>query len=119
MYPFPKSTVEELKSTGLFSEIPQELKWELTRYYIFKENDFNGKVQSLAMDFQASLAEDGFITTDIYKLEDPISLIKDNPKRIGLIKRMIRESGWTVISSQRAIENNIKLITLIEQEIVD
>jgi len=119
MYPFPKSTVEELKSTGMFSEIPQELKWELTRYYIFKENDFNGKVQSLAMDFQASLAEDGFITTDIYKLEDPISLIKDNPKRIGLIKRMIRESGWTVISSQRAIENNIKLITLIEQEIVD
>ena len=34
MYPFPKSTIEELKSTGMFSEIPPELKLELTRYYI-------------------------------------------------------------------------------------
>jgi len=119
MYPFPKSTIEELKSTGMYSEIDPLLKNKLRIYYITKENDFNGKVQILAMEFQASIAKDGFITTDTYKLDDPISLLKDNPKRIGLVKRMIRESGWTVLSAQRALESNNELIKLIEQEIAE
>ena len=71
------------------------------------ENDFNGNVQLLAMDFQASLAEEGFITPDTYKLADPISLLKNNPKRIGIIKRMIRESGKTVQSAINSKERNM------------
>ena len=78
---------------------------------------FNGKLQSLAMEFETSLAEQGFITTDTYKLRDPISLLKNNPKRTGLLKRMIRESGWTVQSAFRFKERNEKLVELLEKEI--
>jgi len=117
MFPFPNSTMEELKSTGMYSAIGLEIKDKLLRYYVNRENDFNGKVQILAMEFQASIAEDGFITSDVAKLDDPISLLKDNPKRIGIVKRMIRESGWTVISAQNANERNKELVQLLEQEI--
>ena len=81
------------------------------------ENDFNGKPQLLAMDFQASLAEEGLITTDVNKMDDPISLLKNNPKRMGLIKRMIRESGWTVQSAIDSKVRNKELIQLIEKEL--
>ena len=115
--PFSKSTLEELKSTGMYSKINPSLKKEINLYYLYMENDFNGKPQSLALDFQASLADDGFISTDTYKLTDPISLIRNNPKRIGLIKRMIRESGWTIQSAIQAKASNESLIKLIKKEL--
>ena len=115
--PFPKSTLSELKSTGMYSKFNSNLKKEIDNYYRIMENDFNGKPQLLAMDFQASLAREGFFTTDTYKLTDPISLIKNNSERMGLIKRMIRESGWTVQSAIESKERNQELIKLIEKEI--
>jgi len=115
--PFSKSALGELKSTGMYSKINPNLKKEIDSYYGRIENNFNGKPQMLALDFQTSLAENGFITTDTYKLTDPISLLKNNPKRIGLIKRMIRESGWTVQSAINAKARSEELIKLIENEI--
>ncbi|MDG5492002.1 DUF6090 family protein [Psychroserpens sp. SPM9] len=117
IYPMAKSTFEELKSSGMYSKINPKIKYDIEYYYGAMENDFNGKVQSLAIDFQESLAKDGFITTDTYKLPDPISLLKNNPERIGLIKRMIRESGWTVQSAINATARNEELKQLIEKEI--
>ena len=115
--PFTKSALGELKNTGMYSKINRNLKQEIDNYYQIMENDFNGKPQLLAMDFQTSLAEDGFITTDTYKLTDPINLLKNNPERIGLVKRMIRESGWTVQSAIDSKTRNEELIKLIETEI--
>ncbi|MBU2951847.1 hypothetical protein KO493_14195 [Tamlana agarivorans] len=115
--PMEGATLEELKSTGMYSRINPNLKIAINNYYAFKQNDFNGKVQSLALDFQASLAQDGYITTDTNKLADPISLIRNNPGRVGLIKRMIRESGWTILSAINSKERNKKLVVLIEEEI--
>jgi len=117
VYPFAKSTLSELKSNGLYSEINSNLKQEIDNYYVQMENNFNGKPQSLALDFQVSLAEEGFITTDTNKLADPISLLKNNPKRIGLVKRMIRESGWVVQSTIDLEAMNEELIKLIEKEL--
>jgi len=117
IYPMSKSTFEELKSSGMYSKINPKIKYDIEYYYGTIKNDFNGKVESLAIDFQESLAKDGFITTDTYKLPDPISLLKNNPERIGLIKRMIRESGWTVQSAINAKERNEELKKLIEKEI--
>jgi len=117
IYPLAKSTFEELKSSGTFSKINPKIKYEIENYYILIDNNFNGKVESLAIDFQESLAKEGYITTDTYKLPDPISLLKNNPERIGLIKRMIRESGWTVQSAINAKERNEELKKLIEKEI--
>jgi len=115
--PFTKSALGELISTGMYSKINPNLKKEIDSYYRRMENDFNGKPQMLALDIQESLAEDGFITTDTYKLIDPISLLKNNPKRIGLIKRMVRESGWTVQCAIQSKSRNEELIKLIEKEI--
>ena len=117
MPPFPRPTLEELKSTGMYSKINPKLTTEINFYYINMGISFNGKLQSLAMEFETSLAEQGFITTDTYKLRDPISLLKNNPKRTGLLKRMIRESGWTVQSAFRFKERNEKLVELLEKEI--
>ena len=117
MPPLSKSTLEELKSTGMYSKINPKIKEGINNYYSYMENDFNGKPQLLAMDFQASLAEEGLITTDVNKLDDPISLLKNNPKRMGLIKRMIRESGWTVQSAIDSKVRNKELIQLIEKEL--
>jgi len=115
--PFLKSTLEELKSTGMYSKINPKIKEKINDYYSWMGNNFNGKPQSLAMDFQVSLAEEGLITTDVNKMDDPISLLKNNPKRIGLIKRMIRESGWTVQSAIELKTKNKEIIQLIEKEI--
>lgn len=110
-------TFNELKNTGMFSNINTELKNDINLYYLRWINDFNGNPEAVAMDWQASMAEDGFITTDTYKLSDPISLLKNNPKRIGLMKRMIRESGWTILSAIRLIKRNEELISKLEEEI--
>ncbi|XMO87136.1 DUF6090 family protein [Algibacter sp. AS12] len=117
IYPPNKYTLDELKSTGMYSNINPKLKNEIGRYGFIWENDFNGNVEKLALDWQASIAEDGFITTDIYKLTDPISILKNNTKRIGLMKRMIRESGWVVLSTIKLKTMNKELIQLLEKEI--
>ena len=46
-----------------------------------------------------------------------ISLLKNNPKRIGLLKRMIRESGWTLQTVINLKTKNEELIQLLKQEI--
>ncbi len=117
IHPATETTVDELKSTGMFSKISPELKTGIHSYYGDFKNAFNGKVQILSMDWQASLAEDGFITTDIYKLPDPLSIIKNNPERIGLIKRMTRESGWILKRMIYLKSKNEELIQQIEKEI--
>ncbi|WP_406682982.1 DUF6090 family protein [Seonamhaeicola sp. MEBiC1930] len=111
------STLVELKSTGIYSNISTDLKDEINYYYDIYANNFNGKVQILARNWQASLAEDGYLTTDTYKLQDPISLLKDNPNRIGLMKRMIRESGWTLQTIVMLKKLNSELIMSLEKEI--
>lgn len=117
MYSISKSTYDELKSTGMFSNINPELKKRISFYYERWGEGFNGKVESLALDWQTSLAEDGFITAHVYKLSDPMSLIKDHPKRIGLINRMIKESGWTIQVIIWLKTTNKELIQLLEKEI--
>jgi hypothetical protein len=117
IYPIAKTTFEELKSSGMFSNINSDLTKKISFYNELWEDYFNGKVESLALDWQESLAEDGYIAANAYKLSDPMSLIKDNPKRIGLMNRMTKESGWTLQAINRLKIDNKKLIQLLEKEI--
>ena len=117
IYSIAKTTLDELKSTGTFSNINPEIKQKISSYYQLWGEYFNGKVETLALDWQASLAEDGYIVANSYKLSDPMSLIKDNPKRIGLMNRMIKESGWTILAINWMKTDNEELIQLIEKEI--
>ncbi|WP_406682983.1 DUF6090 family protein [Seonamhaeicola sp. MEBiC1930] len=116
-FPFAKSALEELKSTGMFSNISPKLKAEINTYYENEKTAYNGKIVQLSMDWQASLAEDGYITANVKRLPDPIVLIKDNPKRIGLMNRMVKESAWALLSNILLKTRNAELIQLIEKEI--
>ena len=42
--PFPKSTLSELKSIGMYSKFNPKLKKEIDSYYVSMENDFNGNL---------------------------------------------------------------------------
>jgi len=112
-----KSTLEELKSTGMYSYISRDLKLDLSNYYNKWDNYFKDIVNKLAEDWQESLGEDGFLNSDTYQLDDPLSLIKDNPKRVNLLKRMIRETGWRLVGLKDMGDISMDLITSIEQEI--
>lgn len=116
-YQVNENTQKELHSTGLYSYINQNLKTQLNSYYSTWPFYFNEKVDNLAGDWMVSLGEDGFITADTYTLEDPLSLITNQPKRIGLLKRLIRESSWVLEGVQIMRETNNELIKNIEIEI--
>ena len=118
-YTFAKSALEELKNTGMFSSLNPDLKTDITNYYGFEDVAFNGKIGVLSMDWQASLAEDGIITANAKKLPDPMVLINGKPKRIGLLNRMVKESGWAIQSIIDLKSKNVALIELIEKEIAN
>ena len=80
--------------------------------FYFKE--INDK---LVEDWLVSLGEDGFTNADTYTLEDPLSLLKDQPKRIGILKRMMRETRWLLIGTKKIRRLNNELIKNIEMEI--
>ena len=57
-----------------------------------------------------TLGEGGFITADTYTLEDPLSLITNQPKRIGILKRLIRQTSWVLQGAQEMRKTNDELI---------
>lgn len=116
-YQVNENTQKELHSTGLYSYINQNLKTQLNSYYSTWPFYFNEKVDNLAGDWMVSLGEDGFITADTYTLEDPLSLITNQPKRIGILKRLIRETSWVLQGVQVMRKTNDELIKNIEIEI--
>jgi len=119
IYSIVKTTLDELKSTGTFSNINPEIKQKISSYYQLWGEYFNGKVEALALEWQVSLAEEGYIVANSYKLSDPMSLIKDNAKRIGLMNRMVKESGWTLQVIDGLKTDNEELIQLLKKEIAN
>ena len=116
-YQVNENTQKELHSTGLYSYINQNLKTQLNSYYATWPFYFNEKVDNLAEDWMVTLGENGFITADTYTLEDPLSLITNQPKRIGILKRLIRQTSWVLQGVQVMRKTNDKLIKNIEIEI--
>lgn len=116
-YQVNENTQKELHSTGLYSYINQNLKTQLNNYYATWPFYFNEKVDNLAEDWMVTLGEDGFITADTYTLEDPLSLITNQPKRIGILKRLIRQTSWVLQGVQVMRKTNDELIKNIEIEI--
>jgi len=71
-------------------------------------------MRELVEDWQKSLEKDGLITSTIHTLEDPMLLFKNNPQRIGKIKRLARECVWWHNCAIALKEINEKLIVLID-----
>lgn len=110
-------TVNELKNTGLFSQLDRTSKIKLNYYHTRWADYYKNIVDKLAEDWQVSLGEDGFINSDTYVLEDPLILIKNNPLRVSILKRMIRETGWQLKGCIELRQLNSELITQLENEI--
>lgn len=110
-------TRKELQSTGYYSYLSNDLKSTLNNYDLEWNLYFKEITAKLAEDWLVSLGEDGFTNADTYTLEDPLSLLKNHSKRIGILKRMIREAGWVLIGVEKIRETNNKLIKNIEMEI--
>ncbi len=116
-YNSTEDTRKELHSTGYYSYINHDLKLMLNGYYVSWNDYFKEITNKLAEDWLVSLSEDGFTNADTYTLENPLSLLKDHPKRIGILKRMIREAGWILIGIPEIRNQNNELIKNIKMEI--
>ena len=117
------NTIEELKSTGVFSQIPNPaLKKAINDYY--KMSGFAIE-QSLSLNkedirnWQNSLLKDGVVNSDPYIINDPIALIKNNPERAGLIRQLMRNAAWLIEGSDRVSNAAMELIQFIEKEVPD
>lgn len=113
------STIDELKSTGVFSYIDNhELKNAMNGYYDYWAHRL-GEVNQIKFynqvaDWEASLGEDGLLTNMFNKLDDPLMAIKDHPKRVYLIKLLIREAAWIIAVGNGVIDYADGLIDYIE-----
>jgi hypothetical protein len=116
-YNSTEDTRKELHSTGYYSYINHDLKFMLNGYYVSWDEYFKEITKKLAEDWLVSLSEDGFTNADTYTLENPLSLLKCHPKRIGILKRMIREAGWILIGIPEMRNKNNELIKNIKMEI--
>ena len=95
------ATIDELKSTGVFSLIEShELKDAINGYYDYWSHRLGDRNQAKfyeqVAEWEASIGEDGLFTNDFQKLVDPLSVIRSNDKRIYLVKKLVREAAWIV-----------------------
>lgn len=113
------STIDELKSTGVFSYIDNhELKNAINGYYEYWEHRLGERNQTKfytqVADWEASLGEEGMFTNMFFKIEDPLSILKNNQKRIYLLKVLIREAAWTVEVAKGVTEYSEGLVDYLE-----
>jgi len=79
-----RTSIDELKSTGTFSLIENmQLKNSINNYYatidwrIGERNQDNGLL--IETNWKESFFKDGILVQDLANIEDPISLLKNNP----------------------------------------
>lgn len=79
-----QSVIDELKSTGMFSEIKSmNLKQDINNYYRFWQSTIGDPINrekniDLISSWDASLGDDGILTEEIYNIEDPLVLLQNN-----------------------------------------
>lgn len=117
------NTIEELKSTGMFSQIANpELKAAINRYYelcefrIFRSVSLNSEDVRI---WQNSLLKDGVINSDPFIVENPLALIKNHSERAGIIRQLMRNAAWFTESAEVVSQAAEELIELIEKEVPD
>jgi len=113
-----RTTIDEMNNLGTYSLISNQLlKASIIDYYDSWEGRLRILMRDLIEDWQKSLEKDGIITSTVYRLEDPIALIRNNPERIGKLNRLTRECVWWHDSAIYLTELSDQIITLIDEEI--
>ena len=114
------STIDELKSLGLYSYIDNEdLKKAIADYYDLASFRLGTReaFQPLVEDWHQSLLKEGITNADPYIYEDPIALIRTDKYRSGTLRRLIRQAAWMVEGADEMKPEADALIELIQKEI--
>ena len=115
-------TMEELKSTGMYSKISNvELKNALSTYYKIVESHLEDHLYTknyfLETTWELSLLEDGITYVDISNFDNPLQYIQNNPTRIGLLKNLTGIAQWRLQMTQQSIDQLMTTLELIDEEI--
>jgi len=124
MVPFQlnQSTMSEMKSTGVFSYIDNhKLKDSINNYYKqwnwrLGENQ-EQLVWGLIEKWEDALAKSGVTTSDPFETNGALSFLNDDPARLAILRRLIREAGWIAYCASIVRKNAEDLKTIIEEEI--
>jgi hypothetical protein len=116
-----ESAFQEFKSTGLFSSLRnQNLKNRIISYYKLWDHTIGKSHQEKNLiyveQWEDSLGEEGLFTSNVLSTNNPLKLLT-NKKRAHIAKKLIREAGWIIISSERFINFAEELISEIEEEL--
>jgi hypothetical protein len=114
-----KSSFDELKSTGYFSQIEnQNLKDAINEYYSEIERRISTTPSSdHILAWTENLAENGMLAQDISQVEYPLDIFKSNPETVSRFKRLIRHSWYNASSVKKLSEQARNLVIQIDKEL--
>lgn len=117
-----QTTIAEMKSNGIYSFMKNKsLKNRINTYYRVGNQrigqDHKYRQNEVIEKWEASLGEDGVLTSNVFVVVDPITLLKGNKERVYLAQRVIREAAWVAQETSRFQEFANYLIDLIQEEL--
>lgn len=121
-YDLNQSTINELKNTGYFSFLDNnELKESINNYY----EEWNwrlGEQQEqlnlhLIEKWEDALADVGVTTSGPFETSNSLSILKDYPSRLAILRRLIREAGWIAQCAITVSKDADDLIVAVQEEI--
>ena len=114
------TTIEELKSTGLFSYLGDELKTSLSDFYHaynWRIGDQKQIILEIRNRWEVALSTSGVVPSDVSNIENPIDLLSNNPERVAILKQLIRQARWRAISANSLEKLGDRLIQEIDEEV--
>ena len=112
------STITEMKNTGIYSEIKNvNLKDEIDTYYN-EIVEFDVNQIDLANNWDQTMIDEGvYPDNDMNRMDDPKKLLTESPKRISILKYLIREYAWKHFYSGQLAQRIDSIIPKLETEI--
>jgi len=117
-----QKAINEFESTGMYSLIEnKDLKLQINKYYSRVQwrllNSQQGSMDINNKMWQSEMSDEGIYLMDMTNYENPLTLIKGNPKRIALIKYILADSNWRASNAIEFIQMIEELIQLIDKEL--
>lgn len=113
--------INELESTGLYSQIEnQELKRLISSYYFEAEWRLSMEDDRLfTRRWDDFLIENGMVWLDVSNVTDPLDIIKNNPQASALLQRVAHEANWRATSATLLINRIDEIVQMINTEVSD
>jgi len=117
-----QKAINEFESTGMYSLIEnKDLKLQINKYYSRVQwrllNNQQGSMDINTSRWQSEMIDEGIYLMDVTNYSNPLSLVKDNPMRIALIKYILADSNWRANNAIEFIQMIKELIQLIYKEL--